>query len=308
MRSPCRPAGPPGRHDPHDDVRRRQPVTNLVDNLNRTAEQHGDRPAIKLDDLVLTYSELQDGARRVAALLRSKGVGCGDRVGLVLPNVPSFPVLFYGAVAIGAVVVPMNPLLKGREVRFYLEDSGAAIVFAWKDMAAGSGQRRLSWPGSSASRSVSTSPRCSASTTPTSRSWTATTTTRWCLLYTSGTTGQPKGAQLTHHSMGTNASTSAETLVELTEEDVVMGCLPLFHVFGLTVGLNAASAQGVVSDPDPALQPREGARDRGSRPRHRLRGRPDDVLRAAAREEPPIRPTCPAFAPVSPAGRRCRSR
>ena len=61
-------------------------VTNLADNLTRTAEQHGDRPAIKLDDLVLTYAELQDGARRVAALLRSKGVGPGDRVGLVCPT------------------------------------------------------------------------------------------------------------------------------------------------------------------------------------------------------------------------------
>ncbi len=110
-------------------------MTNLADNLTRTAEKHPDRPAVRLDDLVLTYAELQDGARRVATLLKDKGVGPGDRVGLVLPNVPPFPVLFYGALAVGAVVVPMNPLLKGREVKYYLEDSGASIVFAWKDMA-----------------------------------------------------------------------------------------------------------------------------------------------------------------------------
>ena len=64
------------------------------------------------------------------------------------------------------------------------------------------------------------------------------------LLYTSGTTGQPKGAELTHANMITNAAVSAETLVELTEEDVVMGCLPLFHCFGLTCGLNAAVLNG----------------------------------------------------------------
>ncbi len=64
------------------------------------------------------------------------------------------------------------------------------------------------------------------------------------LLYTSGTTGQPKGAELTHANMITNAATSAETLVELNPEDVVMGCLPLFHCFGLTVGLNAAVLKG----------------------------------------------------------------
>ena len=79
-------------------------------------------------------------ARRVSTLLASKGVEPGDRVGLVLPNVPAFPILFYGALAAGAVVVPMNPLLKGREVKYYLEDSGAKIVFAWKDMAEEAGK------------------------------------------------------------------------------------------------------------------------------------------------------------------------
>ena len=115
-------------------------MTNLADNLTKTAEQHPDRPAVRLDDMVLTYRELQDGARRVSTLLASKGVGPGDRVGLVLPNVPAFPILFYGALAAGAVVVPMNPLLKGREVKYYLEDSGAKIVFAWKDMAEEAGK------------------------------------------------------------------------------------------------------------------------------------------------------------------------
>ena len=115
-------------------------MTNLADNLTKTAEQHPDRPAVRLDDMVLTYRELQDGARRVSTLLSSKGVGPGDRVGLVLPNVPAFPILFYGALAAGAVVVPMNPLLKGREVKYYLEDSGAKIVFAWKDMAEEAGK------------------------------------------------------------------------------------------------------------------------------------------------------------------------
>ncbi len=90
--------------------------------------------------MTLTYAQPQDGARRVAALLTDKGVGPGDRVGLVLPNVPAFPVLFYGALAAGAVVVPMNPLLKGREVTYYLEDSGAKVVFAWKDMAEEAGK------------------------------------------------------------------------------------------------------------------------------------------------------------------------
>jgi hypothetical protein len=95
--------------------------TNLAGNLTRTAEQHGSRPAVRLDDMVLTYEALLDAARRVTALLKSRGVEPGDRIGLVLPNVSAFPVVFYGAVAAGAVVVPMNPLLKAREVQYYLD-------------------------------------------------------------------------------------------------------------------------------------------------------------------------------------------
>ena len=77
-------------------------MTNLAHHLTTTAKEHGERPAVRLDDLVLSYDELLDGARRVTALLQSRGVGPGDRVGLVLPNVPPFPVLFYGALAAGA--------------------------------------------------------------------------------------------------------------------------------------------------------------------------------------------------------------
>ena len=218
-------------------------MTNMANNLTRTAEHYGDRPAIKLDDLVLTYSELQDGARRVAALLKSKGVKSGDRVGLVLPNVPSFPVLFYGALAIGAVVVPMNPLLKGREVKYYLEDSGASIVFAWKDMAE-EAAKGASEVGIECVEVGLDFAKVLGQHDPDEQVVDRNDDDTVVLLYTSGTTGQPKGAELTHHSMNTNAATSAETLVELTEHDVVMGCLPLFHVFGLTCGLNASILKG----------------------------------------------------------------
>jgi long-chain acyl-CoA synthetase len=219
-------------------------VTNLADNLTKTAEKHADRPAVRLDDMVLTYAELQEGARRVASLLADKGVGPGDRVGLVLPNVPAFPVLFYGALAVGAVVVPMNPLLKGREVKYYLEDSGAKVVFAWKDMAeeAGKGADAVGIECIRVDPADFTDLLAQHEPNPDVIERDDDDTV--VLLYTSGTTGQPKGAELTHANMITNAATSAETLVELTEDDVVMGCLPLFHCFGLTCGLNAAVLTG----------------------------------------------------------------
>jgi long-chain acyl-CoA synthetase len=218
-------------------------VTNLADNLTTTAQKHGDRPAVKLDDLVLSYTDLQDGARRVAAMLREKGIGPGDRVGMVFPNVPPFPVIFYGAISLGAVVVPMNPLLKGREVAYYLEDSGASIVLAWKDMAdeAGKGATEV---GIDCLEVGTDFAEVLAGFEPLEEVVDREDDDDVVLLYTSGTTGKPKGARLTHHSMMSNAATSAETLIEIDEDDVVMGCLPLFHVFGLTCGLNAAVLKG----------------------------------------------------------------
>ncbi|WP_345419619.1 AMP-binding protein, partial [Pseudonocardia xishanensis] len=106
-------------------------MTNLAANLVATAQKQGDHPAIKLDDYVLDYAGLLSSAAAVAGDLRERGVEPGDRVGLVLPNVPAYPILFYGALLAGAVVVPMNPLLKAREVEYYLNDSGMKVVYGW---------------------------------------------------------------------------------------------------------------------------------------------------------------------------------
>ncbi len=101
-------------------------MTNFATQLSAAAADDGDRPAIKLDDIVLDYRALDAGVARAAGLLRSKGVEPGDRVGMQLPNVPYFPIVYYGALRLGAVVVPMNPLLKAREVEYHLCDSRVA--------------------------------------------------------------------------------------------------------------------------------------------------------------------------------------
>ena len=219
-------------------------MTNLAHHLTTTAKEHGERPAVRLDDLVLSYDEVLDGARRVTALLKSKGVEPGDRVGLVLPNVPPFPVLFFGALAAGAVVVPMNPLLKAREVKYYLEDSGASIVFAWEAMADEAGKAAKEVGIDCIPVEADGFLGLLAEHEPIDDVAEREDDDTVVLLYTSGTTGQPKGAELTHANLSTNAKVSAETLVELSPEDVVMGCLPLFHCFGLTCGLNAAVSVG----------------------------------------------------------------
>jgi long-chain acyl-CoA synthetase len=173
-------------------------MPNLADVLTRSAAAHPDDPAIKLDDRELSYAELDAAAAQVAGLLRAKGVGPGDRVGIMLPNVPYFAACYYGALRAGAAVVPMNVLLKEREVAFYLGDSGAKVLFAWHQFAdaahAGAEQAGsecvLVEPGELEDLLAHCEPvRAVAERRPDDTA---------VILYTSGTTGTPKGAELTH--------------------------------------------------------------------------------------------------------------
>src|SRR5918998_3866696 len=113
---------------------------NLANALSETAERHGDRTAFKLDDFELSYHMLDCAASRIANLLEDRGLEPGDRVGLMLPNLPYFPALYYGILRAGGVVVPMNVLLKGREVAYYLTDPGARLLFAWHGFAEAAGE------------------------------------------------------------------------------------------------------------------------------------------------------------------------
>src|SRR5215217_1882328 len=109
--------------------------TSLANLLTETASAHADRPALKLDDTVVNYAVLNEGATRIAGLLKDKGLQPGDRVGVMLPNVPYFGIVYYGVLRAGGVVVPMNVLLKPREVQFYLSDPGAEHLFGWHEFA-----------------------------------------------------------------------------------------------------------------------------------------------------------------------------
>src|SRR5580704_436995 len=103
-------------------------MTNLALALSETAAMYPDHPAVRLDDTTLSYAELDQASARVARLLGVEGLQPGDRVGVMLPNVPEFAVIYFAVLRAGGVVVPMNPLLKGREVDYYLQDSGARYL------------------------------------------------------------------------------------------------------------------------------------------------------------------------------------
>src|SRR3954463_6777144 len=110
-------------------------MTNLATLLTDSAARHSDRIGLKLDDIQLPYAVVEEATARVAGMLADKGIGPGDRVGLMLPNLPYFPFAFFAVLRLGASVVPMNPLLKEREVAFHLSDSGAKALVAWNQFA-----------------------------------------------------------------------------------------------------------------------------------------------------------------------------
>jgi long-chain acyl-CoA synthetase len=213
---------------------------NLSDLMTTSAARHGDRTAIRQGDVALTYTALERASALVAGMLRQHGVRPGDRVGVMLPNVAYFPVCYYGALRAGATVVPMNMLLKEREISFYMADSGAKALFAWHQFAdaarAGAGDTEVVvvepgafdalLAGSERAGTVDREPDDTA-----------------VILYTSGTTGTPKGAELTHANLSENAAVAHE-LFDLGPDTVTLGALPLFHAFGQTCSLNASMAVG----------------------------------------------------------------
>jgi long-chain acyl-CoA synthetase len=218
-------------------------MPNLADLLTGTAAARPDNVAVKRDERALTYAALDAEAARVAGLLRAKGVRPGDRVGVMLPNVEYFPICYYGALRAGAAVVPMNVLLKEREVAFHLRDSGADVLLAWHTFAdaAHAGADRtgtecvLVEPG----EFDAMLDRCEPleEVAPREPQDTA------VILYTSGTTGTPKGAELTHANLLRNVEVGVGVF-GLDERAVTLGALPLFHAFGQTCGLNATIAVG----------------------------------------------------------------
>src|SRR4051812_5002465 len=222
-------------------------MTNFAEELKAAAADAADNAAVKLDDVTLNYGLLDAGVARAAGLLRAKGIEAGDRVGMQLPNVPYFPVVYHAVLRLGAVVVPMNPLLKDREVAYHLSDSGAKVLVAWHDFAdaAERGSEEagaeciLAKPGEFEQLLGEAEPvedvADRADEDPA------------VIIYTSGTTGTPKGATLTHSNIASGAAV-ARDLVDAGPDSVALATLPLFHVFGMNSVMNTAlKARGLLT-------------------------------------------------------------
>jgi long-chain acyl-CoA synthetase len=212
---------------------------NLIDSARRGAEL----PAVRLDDAVLSYGALADLTAHVAGLLRERGIQPGDRVGVMLPNVPQFAIAYYGVLRAGAIVVPMNVLLKRREVAFYLSDPGARVVFAWHEFE----DEARAGADEAGAECIVVRPgefeQLLATAPPVWETAGKVGSDTAVILYTSGTTGRPKGAELTHANLRRNVEVMTQ-IFSIGPEDVILGALPLFHAFGQTCALNAAIGAG----------------------------------------------------------------
>ncbi|SEB74274.1 long-chain acyl-CoA synthetase [Nocardioides exalbidus] len=238
-------------------------MSNLASLLEGSAASYPDRTAVVLGDTRLTYAQVNAAASQVANLLVSRGIEPGDKVALSCPNLPYFPIVYYGILKAGATVVPLNVLLKGREVAYHLDDSDAKAYFCFQgtpELPIGAeGHAGFEQTDSCEHFFVITADPAAES--PIEGTETLGQATKGQLpifetvavdgddtaviLYTSGTTGQPKGAELMHRNMISNALASDALFgADPENPDTLLCVLPLFHSFGQTVIQNAGFAFG----------------------------------------------------------------
>ena len=226
-------------------------MLNLATLLEQSARKTPAKTALILDDIRLSYAELNGAASMIAGGLARMGVRPGDKVAIMLPNTPHFVMCYYAILKAGAAVVPLNVLFKQHEVAYHLQDSDAVALIAWEGFLGEAAPGFSLAPGcthlvvAQAPGSATPVPDGAVPLTalmagnppifdsvPTSADDTA------VILYTSGTTGRPKGAELSHFNMFFNAMVSADKLLGPTEGEVGLAVLPLFHSFGQTCVMN----------------------------------------------------------------------
>ncbi len=247
-------------------------MLNLSVILADSARSFPDKVAFSYANTDLTFSQVDALASQVANGLRAHGINPGEKVALSCLNLPYFPILYYGILKAGAVVVPLSVLLKKDEIAFHLKDSDAKAYFCFVGTEAlpmaqmghagfkqaascerfylvmPQPEQPATIPGVSTLGELMKDQPTTSEATQTSAEDTA------VIVYTSGTTGRPKGAQLTHSNLFLNAMLSAD-LFQTSEQDTQLIVLPLFHIFAMTCLLNAGVFRGAKSVLLPRFDP-----------------------------------------------------
>lgn len=249
------------------------PDKSMIDLFEETVQHAGEKPAIHYFYETITYRQLNDWADRFATLLARWGIGPGDRVAIYLQNNPQFLVAQYGAWKRGSIVVPLNPMFKEEEVRYHLQDSGARVLVALDSLYTAYAQPVL---GETAVERVITTHESDglsgdgwrhipllnqtqkhvpdgtvdlysalAQTSPDAgvRVQVRPADTAY-LVYTSGTTGLPKGAMNLHQNIAFNANVY-RTWMRIDADDIVLGLAPLFHITGIVGHMALAALAGI---------------------------------------------------------------
>jgi long-chain acyl-CoA synthetase len=220
---------------------------NLAAMLRESRDAHPDKPLCHSAGRSFSYAQVDEISGRIAASLRALGVNPTDKVAVQLPNLPHFLFAYFGILKAGAVMVPLNPLLRAPEVSYHLQDSDARLLITFESFAdeavlgardvEGLATYVVNLPGNDG-RPSGTKPfdelyfgDDTGEIEPTNADDTA------VIIYTSGTTGRPKGAELTHFQLFMNCTVSGD-LFGMRDDDVAMAVLPMFHVFGLSSVLN----------------------------------------------------------------------
>lgn len=239
-------------------------MLNLSVILEDSAHRYPNKNAFTFLDTTLTYAQVNAAANQVANGLVARGIQAGDKVALSCLNLPYFPIIYYGILKTGAVVVPLSVLLKEDEIAYHLQNSDAKAYFCFvgtEDLPMG----RMGWAGyqkasacehffmimpkpempsplaggaTLASLMQGQSPAFATSQTSPDDSA--------VIIYTSGTTGRPKGAELSHSNLLLNAIASRD-LFDGQTEDVQLIVLPMFHIFAMTCLLNAGVLRGATN-------------------------------------------------------------
>jgi len=235
---------------------------NLGVILHESAADRPDHIAVRLNERALSYAEVDRQARGIAAALLQRGLAPGQTVALLIPNVPEFTSAYFAILYAGLTVVPLNVLLSAPEITYHLQDSNAQLLIAHPFFAESvkAGAAAAGVPVVWSSGEGDDTLDAMAAQPPVVELHPTLPTDTAVILYTSGTTGKPKGAELTHSNLFMNCSFVIPRLVPVDTDAVMIAVLPLFHSFGQTAVQNAAiSAGGTITmlprfTPEAALQ------------------------------------------------------